>query len=542
MLNEQYRTQKTKSVKVMQGLYHKFPSALGLASPTVYGVWPHDISSTYTFPLFARPAPTTPQHGFVDSRVVHSYEELFRLTALANRADPLAEVILMPEIKGDFSAIATNGQIAIGQGNDGATGGKSVATIRTPVANMTFEGKPHHTHFSEFFDPWHRAGVTHGYLELVHDRTRDTMVAVQFRDGPEQPRTKDFIPREMTITTVEICALDFDLATEWPARVKELQASDSPVVWLRNGSLASHHAIHAIMAGIAVVTSGTPPRVGDQLFPAEDAIMPMTDEDAQHIAEMMAEFEDTRLGSFDAEIDRSSFAALAHGVVHSQHLWNGSEHHRLRAYGIAALFPLGALAVFGEYRHFGQFDEDGESTANGRSSVLVRHATESDERLLSQLEAIGDDFTAEGYWGGGTGYGGASWEEFKDTLIDFYTTLAAFKQERTAESWQALMNHANELVHLSHNNGRVYNKFTKPDEISKTPVLGFVNIVAARLAWRDFEEAQGAQHLEPAKPAFVPAPPGKGSYVVDLSSLDFAEVEIKTLAYTQDPFREHLSK
>ena len=92
-----------------------------------------------TEPLFARPCPVKPQHGFVDSRIVKDKKAAKRVFREALEADPKAEMLLMPLVKADFSAIWAPGLLSIGPGNDGATSGHKSLGVRCtdipPIAN-----------------------------------------------------------------------------------------------------------------------------------------------------------------------------------------------------------------------------------------------------------------------------------------------------------------------------------------------------------------------------------------------------------------------
>lgn len=504
------RTQKAKSVAALtpffsnDGGLHQLP----LEHPSVYAVWPHTVKDRayerpLSFPLFARPAPTTPQHGFVDSRIVNSYEDLFKLAGDANLADPLAELILMPPVKGQWSGIAVDGLVTFGEGNDGATAGKRSASVRTALSGMTSDyshpnpptnedGRvlyPQITQFMSHFDRQHFSGATYGYLEFVHNDATDAMQLVQFRDGPEQSGAKDFIPRETEVAVVVANPqFAYDLNGQWPAALANLHADhgDGLVVWIKNGSLASHHAVHAILAGVPVVTSPEAPKVGDRLIPAEDAITPLSDADAQHIAqEMRLALDGTRFQhALKHDAGRMDLATLSHGVVHSQHLWGGDEHPLLRAYGLLALLPLASMAIHGEMRHWGKFDEDGElrSGSSGRNMVFKHHAHVDMARQRAELGEVGDAFI-DGTWG--SSYGGDGWDAFKNAAIWYADDLERFLSAPSARRWRALMEQANILIHLSHNNGRVFNKFTNPEVIAKVPVLGLITPLAAELAMQE---------------------------------------------------------
>lgn len=93
------------------------------------------------FPAFGRPCPMQPRHGFVDSKLVHDQLELRRMWDEAKSQDQKSEVIVGPYMdKVDYnSAYVSSGNLSIGLGNDGATGGRK--SISFPVAPTKFTKK-----------------------------------------------------------------------------------------------------------------------------------------------------------------------------------------------------------------------------------------------------------------------------------------------------------------------------------------------------------------------------------------------------------------
>src|SRR6185437_13355334 len=80
-------------------------------------------------PLFARPCPVRPRHGFVDSQVVPTVKDARALLNLAQEVDPEAELLIMEYIQAHYNAIWTPGRFVIGPGHDGATSGTNSFTI-----------------------------------------------------------------------------------------------------------------------------------------------------------------------------------------------------------------------------------------------------------------------------------------------------------------------------------------------------------------------------------------------------------------------------
>lgn len=89
-------------------------------------------SVTYAF---ARPCPSRPRHGFVESRPVNltnpekAAAEIRALLEHARDFDPLAEIVLMNYLPAEYNVIVTPGAVVIGPEHDGATAGIDTITI-----------------------------------------------------------------------------------------------------------------------------------------------------------------------------------------------------------------------------------------------------------------------------------------------------------------------------------------------------------------------------------------------------------------------------
>src|SRR3990167_10201510 len=76
------------------------------------------------YPCFARPAPSTPKHGYIDSCVVADFDEAKTLLAKVLADDPKGELILCGFHQAAFNMIWTPRSLVIGRGHDGSTAGK----------------------------------------------------------------------------------------------------------------------------------------------------------------------------------------------------------------------------------------------------------------------------------------------------------------------------------------------------------------------------------------------------------------------------------
>ena len=89
------RTQKARGLRAIWPLNNRLEK--GWTTPIVISqpLTP-EFPSVSMLPLMARPCPIRPRHGFVESRQVHSVEEVNQVLSETLVADPKGEVILMP--------------------------------------------------------------------------------------------------------------------------------------------------------------------------------------------------------------------------------------------------------------------------------------------------------------------------------------------------------------------------------------------------------------------------------------------------------------
>jgi len=81
------------------------------------------------FPMFARPCPRKPCHGFVDSRVVRTPHALLNLYRESLREDKDGEIVMMKAYSASLSAVGTNSGVTWGRGTDAVTSGKGQETV-----------------------------------------------------------------------------------------------------------------------------------------------------------------------------------------------------------------------------------------------------------------------------------------------------------------------------------------------------------------------------------------------------------------------------
>lgn len=476
------RTQKARGI--LDAIYDTHTFA-GTMPPPATTIFPWSIQPDQPFPVFARPCPISPRHGFVDSRVVNSWQELIALYREAVEAENGdVEVILQRRLSGLWSGVATNAGVTWGLRNDGVTGATS--SIRTIPTNSRIDMWRKHYRTKSMSDE--TIGITDTpYVELVEDAGKATVT--QFRDGPEQVVGQNYIPRPVTVNSVLTPSPKMSLLS-WEALVHMPRFDQNAVVWLPYGALSSHFAVHAILAGMPVLTSPQRPAIGAELQPEGADTPPLTQDDYVSLATRIKALrkqsyfpedpnDQTRNG-----FNQRAIAATVVGTVHSQAIW-GNEPHllQLRAYAVDGLFRLIYAACLGEMRHVREAARRGRRPQT-RVAIYAKNlraiaVKEQRAKLEQALAAFQNNFL----WY--ENFGGPAWAAVAKQALLLSEQTDAFLSKPTAATWTALMEAQNHLLHTAHNNGKTLTKWLGIlglNLIGEAPTLGFMNHFAANVA------------------------------------------------------------
>ena len=167
-----YRTQKARGVRQVANVLSRIVQDAS------------ELALVDEFPVFARPCPVWPRHGFVDSLAVGSPEELAAVWANTRAADPDGELVIMPVIDAVCSAVMTAGGVSVGRGNDGATAGHESTYL--PLAHVDMSA-------------YRNVDAPYPYLEAVQNHS-GRVCLVQLRAGPPfDGGAGDFIPAPVTV-------------------------------------------------------------------------------------------------------------------------------------------------------------------------------------------------------------------------------------------------------------------------------------------------------------------------------------------------------
>lgn len=430
-----------------------------------------------SYPVFARPCPVRPRHGFVESRVVEHRLGLNKLLREVREADPDAEVFLMEHIKdAQWSGVVTNAGIVLGLGSDGATGGRKSFMLPVPkIPTKAWLGTK---------TPIDAGISTSPYLEVVASGPhRSRPYAVQLRDGPEPVGGTDYIPKPLKVRKIIVPPSDLML---WERTIADGLPRGS-VVWIESGSLSCHAAVHALLHQIPIVCGTPAPVVGEILSPT-DSPAKMKHDDYLLLARLISEL--WQKPWMRAEGSSGAAAvALCVGTLHALPAWdNDWRLVQLRAHGVVAMARLMAAACLGETRHWYSSHRNGDKYGVSTRCQFLEKQVNLDRadvwmaagalRISPLTEACQQsvlDLKAPGWT---PNYGGRKWVVAMNITIRLLLGLDKFMADPTPRRWRSLVNNWNRAVYVCHN-GRVpvLTKWVPPDfitAIAQAPQLAFL--------------------------------------------------------------------
>lgn len=447
MEKNQFRTQKAK------GLLQLSKLELGVVPRFTVISEPEEIKEKAEVmfaafgKVFARPCPKFPRHGFVESRVCASIDEVLGVWREAREADQEAELILMPPINAKASAIYTPTSLALGPGHDGATGGIG------SIGLMLSEGKlPASTTVEAGIKDWPYIEVVYGNISS-DNKSQVVPYIVQLRDGPKVIATDKLIPDTMTVERIVVLSEDPD---ERPSELAwEVQAKEflpGTVVYHPGGTLMSHYAVHAVLNKAAVYLKD-PPKVGDTIFPGDHP--PKLDPFAARAG--------MEIGLKIQDINYQDALSVGLFSLHEFLFNQNSYGSKLIGAGASLVLRLSTAACLGELRHIKRksFKRTGplEGTSSDSEFRSIIHKRSWQDAVGAQKYmsiAIKEFF--EGQWG--SGFGGAAWGACAYHCIKLWDSMVAFYRKPTADSLAAVAGMLNNVINTAHNNGWQFNKFT----------------------------------------------------------------------------------
>lgn len=440
------------------------------------GVYAHRSGGKF----FARPCPITPKHGFVESRLVSSYEEIVSLFKETLAEDPNGELLLGPAFHNiSFNAIYTEtGCLSIGPGNDGATGGKG--SVQFPVSPIVIKDEVKAT-----------AGIGKddvAYLEIVYGSLTKSRYTsphlVQMRGGPAiNAVDSDYIPEQITVTNVIVPNENLLI---WAKQVESI--SPGTVVWGAGHTLSSHAAVHCIIHKIPFITSHEP-AVGEVISPSNNV--------EQKALSTLA-FKQGIMSGLKSDLSqhygKAQLLAFSLSILHNwAYLRNTEYAPQLLGNAIATFQKICLSLILGEHRHKGNAGYHGMERNAVYEDVLQKNSCRQFEKLVSAF----DSFTKE-HWK--AGFGGNRWAICAHYCIELWNEMSkaynSTQEYVPDEHVTSLISSFNKMINLSHNNGWWLNKITSSDILdmaAQTP--GLTAAYAAPLFINAIEASKSAKLL-----------------------------------------------
>jgi hypothetical protein len=424
------KTQKAKGIKAVYKNRKRIFSVKD-KPPTITALREHLGS----IPIFARPCPILPRHGFVDSRVVANTQEIKDLFKETYEADPEAEIVFSEYYDCIASATLTPNLLSIGKGNAGSTEG--VDSISIPVSPIISKNDFFSVEAGITSAPYYEAIFTKDFLRGADYSTNlEAVKLVQLRDGPKTEKntvTDRWVPR--TITVNNIVKAEGDLL-KWEAWCKENKDTNDTAVYHPGGNLISHYAAHCKLNRIPILIDKEP-KLGREL---------------QKTVAKIGEFNRTQFfqglnSSFEHDLETYEERNLAIYFIlfcchHSTELTGKNTYLLGKAIGF--LLRLGAMACFGESRH---------TKATSLSRLDCYNGVSKASKNLRFFEKLPLALESFKYLPWGNSFGGKAWARCTKSLITLYDKV---KNETDISS---IIGALNQAVHEAHNGGWWLNKF-----------------------------------------------------------------------------------
>jgi len=448
-----YRTQKARGV----GQVANVPSRIVQDES--------ELALVDKFPVFARPCPVRPRHGFVDSVAVGSPQALEAVWADTRAADPDGELVIMPVIDAVCSAVLTAGGVSVGRGNDGATAGHESSYLPLAHVDMT---------------AYQNVDAPYPYLEAVQNHNGRVFL-VQLRAGPPlDGGAGDFIPAPVTVT--EIVDATGDLLA-WESMVRDLPVG--AVVHHPGGTMLSHYAVHAGLNGLPVFF-GERPVVGRTY----ERTTELAGYDVDRIRAGLA----AGIGALAYEDSKAAVYCMLLALHHS-HALRTPEGSYLIGWSAATMVNLGMAACRGEARHKLDLDVPDFASLAHREAVWRRFLSDADAVLLER-EDLGRALFAFEEFDWSKNYGGRPWAECLQAVLSLEAVCTAFVAgHATPEALVTALNHA---VNQAHHNGWWLDKFAASsafDDMARGDVYAILE--GAFYAWRVIGRRDSAAHRPP---------------------------------------------
>jgi hypothetical protein len=403
-------------------------------------------------PSFVRPCPPNPEHGFVESRIVKTVEDLEVMRQATLAANAESELMFTPK----FSSVISNSLwtptlLTVGPGNDGATAGKGAVAFPLAGASKLSEQLLLEAGVDLSKSPYIEAIDADGCIYLT-----------QLRSGPklESGVDPDFIPKELVVE--EIIQTNGEDLLEWAKVIRGLQGKSGVVVYHPGGALTDHYSVHCRENGVPILLSGRP-AIGEVLEPK-----PMPPLDPEALIRGLAVGDVMPMA---ASSDSGRWVCLLLMALHNSAVLRG-QHSFWIGVGTAALIKLGMSAMRGEARHAhnawkGLTNKPDLYAHYGSKSLSFHRASLS---RVTQLLHYGFGDPDLQPVASGCGMGGRRWALCGAALAPLFTSIKRLVTKPTQKNASKLLLDYNIAVNQAHNGGWWLNKFIGKDSYDEIPL------------------------------------------------------------------------
>lgn len=422
--------------------------------------------SSFNFPVFARPCPVNPRHGFVDSTLCNNAEELNQVSAATYAAESDAEILVTKPVDSYYNAIINGQVITFARGNDGATGGKGCNYFyisEDPLSEML--GLNNRKVIAEDEIPFYEFVFGDGISSNITN-------LVQVRSAPKTPRVKDFVPDTVEVKT--ILKAEGDLL-DWESLLKTVDPKTT-IVDHTNGSLSSHYAIHAIVNKVPIFTTYLP-ELGSVVPPTVEDVS-ITDLDKQKfLRSFSAGFSSTEYLIKNIKYNQQSIDQIMGGIIrvalstlHNFSVVSLSKDYELLGM-VLGLFCRSTFAVsFGETRYNRKraaanlyYTSYYSKVPEGGRNVCYNHmmnlGVDEAQATMAKVYHIFDRMKWD------SSYGGKKWASCTRSAVELFNACVSLDIQKVVELF-------NRVINENHNGGKYLNKvvsYSDFDEAAKSP-------------------------------------------------------------------------
>jgi len=511
------KTQKANGVFLLESKRAKLKSHLGWLVPKhlIFKAGEQFTFNSFNWPVFVRPCPIVPRHGFVESSTYLDCIQLNKLSQKTYEVEHDAELLITKPIDAAYNAIIANNVITFSQGNDGATSGRN-------CLHFYINDDPFGKVLGSLADlvPKHEVP----FYEAVLDKD-DQQYLVQVRSGPAILCSKNYVPT--TLKVQNIIRAEGDLL-DWEKKLKDVDPANT-IIDHSEGSLSSHYAIHAIINKVAVFTQNIP-KVGDLIAPTTNATITSKEQDIFREGFLLGFSAAKNLGNSQGITTSYLMRKILKLSLATLHNFSSiASHNDYSNFGITlGLFLRCAFAIsIGEARHYkyeSTYDNDRDFTWINK---LSKHRLDCYDYVFYELDprevvvALAEALEAFKLFNWNHAYGGEAWADCTQKGALLYNACLAGDIENAARLF-------NIIINIEHNNGLYLNKICGIDDFNEAEekpaeyaIINLNDIVKILYSMRAYSEPYQAKRLVALGPIEIECSPFKitSVYVSSNSSL-----------------------